>query len=145
MRLTLKAVFNHASNGAPIGDLDATTDCPGGGTAHVVGTTSSTAAQGGTTIDVTYDLAACLYGETSLTATKTFAVSSTGKITEQGMLGVQPGATTTLTFAGTGLTLTGTVYDPPLSYSTQMCSLSATQTGNAVSGVLCGRPAAFGF
>jgi hypothetical protein len=54
---------------------------------------------------------------------------------------VQPSITTALLMASDSLTLTGTVYDPPISYSADACALELSQSGDDLSGTICGRPA----
>ena len=39
------------------------------------------------------------------------------------------------------LSISGTVYDPPLDYTASNCALSVIQNGNDLSGALCGRSA----
>lgn len=50
-------------------------------------------------------------------------------------------ATNAIPLASSDLTLSGTVFDPPIGYTGVACSLQATQDGNMLTGVLCGRPA----
>ena len=65
----------------------------------------------------------------------------TGIITQQGVIAVQPSVTTALLMSSEALTLTGTVYDPPIPYSADACELSLSQSGDDLSGTICGRPA----
>jgi hypothetical protein len=43
------------------------------------------------------------------------------------------------------LTLSGTVYDPPISYLGEACALQVGQSGSNVTGTLCGRSAGVDF
>jgi hypothetical protein len=68
-----------------------------------------------------------------------------GVVNEKGQLAMG-GPTTSLVFVGTGISITGKVYDPPSDYppldaGDTNCPLLANQDGNTVNGTLCGRKA----
>jgi hypothetical protein len=141
----MKLVFNLALQGGAVGDQDATTPCPDGGSAHVYGTASSNSVEGATMVDLTYDFSSCAYHDQDTDPTKTFSVTLNGRATEKGTLAVQPSATTAILFASDALDVNGTVYDPAMPYAAAKCPVHATQDGNAVTGTICGRDGSFSF
>jgi hypothetical protein len=151
MRELLKLVYNEGLYGQPVGPQDASAPCPLGGSAHVSGTASSNAVQGSTMVQLTYVLDQCVYVNVDpTTPTQNYSLTVTGTFTEDGTIAVQPSSTTALGIDGTGVTITGTVDNPPLMYDANGdggdggdaggCVLQLQQDGNDVSGTICGRP-----
>ena len=141
VRNAIKLMYNVALQGKPVGMQDQMAPCPLGGSAHVKGTATSNADQGTTTVELTYTFESCAYSATGTDPNQTFAVTLTGSIVESGVLSAQPSSTTSLQFQSASVTITGTVYSPPIAYEADACALDLGQNGNDVSGTLCGRTA----
>lgn len=139
LRETMKLVYNLTLQGNPVGAQDESTPCPLGGTAHVFGTATSNAKFGSTEVDLTYELAACRYLSRDEEPGENYDMTVTTTITQTGTLAVQPTATTALVMQSASVTLSGNVYDPPLDYSADACAVELGQSGNQLSGTLCGR------
>jgi hypothetical protein len=141
LRETLKLVYNITLQGNPVGPQDETTPCPNGGSAHVFGEASSNAEQGATEVDLTYELMECHYLQRDEDAAENYDMTLTGTVTQLGTLAVQPTATTGLVMQSDSVTFSGTVYDPPLPFEENACVVLLGQSGNNVSGTICGREA----
>ncbi len=103
--------------GGPVGPQDAKYTCPLGGTAHVFGTATSNAVQGATEVDLPYELEACVLLDRDTDPKNNYRLATTGTIRQVGTLAVQPTATTALGMRSDAVTITGTVYDPPVPYA----------------------------
>lgn len=151
LRETMKLAFNLLIQGRPVGAQDAMTNCrssdgSAGGTVHVFGEATANAVQGSSFVDLEYDFERCAYSvPPSAIANQNYALVVTGRVTQRGTLAVQPSATTALLIESDAVSLSGTVYDPPLEYELSDCKLSVAQQGNSVAGSLCGRNAGFTF
>jgi hypothetical protein len=139
LRDSLKLAFNLGLQGKPVGAQDATVSCPLGGTAHVFGQATSNAQQGATMVDLTYDLAACALSSQDADPNRDYSMTVTGVVKESGTIAVQPTSTTALDLSSNGVTLSGTVYDPPIDYAASACALVAGQDGSRLSGTMCMR------
>jgi hypothetical protein len=139
LRETMKLVFNRTVQGKPVGSQDLTTACPFGGNAHVTGTATSNAAQGASEVQLSYVLDHCAYMQQGDDPAQTYNVTITGTLSEGGTIAVQPSATTALNIQGDGVTMTGTVHDPPLAWTGTSCSVVLAQNGANLSGTICGR------
>jgi hypothetical protein len=140
LRDAMKVVYNVTLQGKPVGAQDQTTPCPLGGSARVHGEATSNADQGTTSVSLTYEFMHCAYSETDTDPNQTLNMTLTGAVTEIGTIAVQPSATTSLRFESSAMTLSGTVYSPPMTYD-QTCAVTLGQSGNDLSGTLCGRAA----
>jgi hypothetical protein len=138
-RLTLKDAYNRTLQSKPVGPQNATANCPLGGSVAVSGTATSNADQGTTDVNLTYVFTACAYSQTDSDPTQTYSITTTGTATEVGTLSAQPSSTTALTIISQSMTLTGTVYAPPLSYQANDCAIALGQNGNELGGTLCSR------
>jgi hypothetical protein len=145
VREMMKLAYNAELQGQPVGAQDQMTPCPLGGSVHVFGQADSNAVQGATEVMLTYDFNACRWLQSDVTAQENYDMTLTGSVAEQGTLAVQPTSATSLTIASPALSLSGTVYDPPVSYDETDCALQGGQNGDIVSAVLCGRDAGFSF
>jgi len=151
VRTAMKIAYNFAVAAQPVGAQDKMAPCVSfdgtrGGSVHVFGNASVNAIQGASIVALSYDFEDCLYSAApDATANQNFSLTMTGLVTEGGTLSVQPTATTALAIASDSLSISGTVYDPPLDYAVSGCALSVIQNGNEVSGALCGRKAGFTF
>jgi hypothetical protein len=151
LRSAMKFAYNYKIATQPVGAQDAMTPCYSedgshGGTVHIFGDASVNAIQGASIVSLSYDFQNCLFSAPpDPTADQNFSLTLTGLITEQGTLSVQPTATTALDLESDSVSVSGTVYDPAVQYSVSDCALSVLQSGNAVSGALCGRNAGFTF
>jgi hypothetical protein len=143
LREVLKLVYNLTLQGKPVGPQDAQTLCPQGGLARVFGNASSVADQGATELGLTYVLEDCAYRRRDDDPEQSYDVAISGVVTEEGTLAVQPTATTALVFTSEGLTLDGTLFDPPVDYAASDCLVRLTQDGNNFSGDWCGRSTGF--
>jgi hypothetical protein len=139
MRLTLKQIFNQTVQGKPVGPQDFRYACPLGGTAHVFGTAVANAIQGATEVNLTYELEGCVLLDRDTEPKENYHLASTGKVTQVGTIAVQPTATTSLGMQSEAITVTGTVYDPPVPYELKACKLLTVQDGSKVTGTVCGR------
>ena len=140
VRETMKLAYNLTLQGKAVGAQDATTPCPQGGTAHVFGTAASNGLQGTTEIQLTYELTDCAYLQLDTEPKQSYSTVVSGTITQEGILAVQPSASSAVIMKSDAVKVTGTVYNPPLPYDAS-CPLTMGQDGNALSGTICGRPA----
>jgi hypothetical protein len=146
----MKVAFNATVQGKPVGAQDGVAPClptaKGLGSVHVFGDATANAAQGSSFVDLTYDFTNCAYSAPpDPTADQNYSIVLDGVVTEQGTLAVQPSSTTALEILSSSLSLSGTVYDPPIDYAAASCELALIQNGNALSGTLCGRAAGVTF
>jgi hypothetical protein len=161
LRTAMKLAYNFEVSTKPVGAQDGTAPCVSfdgsqAGTVHVFGTASVNAIQGASIVSLTYNFKNCLYSAPpDPTANQNFSLKMNGEVTEDGTLSVQPTSTTALSIGTVlddstmlpteSLSISGTVYDPPVDYAVSSCALSVIQDGNSVSGALCGRSAGFTF
>lgn len=143
VRETMKLVFNLTLQGKPVGPQDQTMDCPLGGTAHVFGTATSNADQGSTFVSLTYELRECAYTQEDDEPDEAYTVVTTGTLTQEGTLAVQPSATTALRIDSPKVTVRGMIYDPSVPYEAVDCPLRLLQNGSLLGGTLCGRLVGF--
>ncbi len=141
LRETVKLVYNLTLQGNPVGAQDESTRCPAGGTARVHGEATSNPVQGATNVSLTYELASCGYQRRDDEPEESYDVVVTGTLSQEGAIVVQPSDSTALLMQSPAITISGTVYDPPLPFSAVDCALEVAQNGDDVSGTLCGRPA----
>ena len=141
VREMLKLMFNLTLQGKPVGPQDARGPCPLGGAAHVFGTATSNAQQGSTEVQLTYELDHCGYTVQDTDPTQTYDLTVNGTILEQGTVAVQPSSTTALDISSPAVDISGTVEDPPVDYQVTACPLVLGQSGNQLSGTICGRAA----
>jgi|GEM_PF-756246 hypothetical protein len=157
LRTALKLAYNFEVSTKPVGAQDGTAPCVSfdgsqGGTVHVFGDATVNAVQGASIVSLSYDFKNCLYSAPpDPTADQNFSLTITGLVTETGTISVQPTATTALSIQTVlddstmlptdSLSISGTVYDPPVDYAASSCALSVIQDGNALSGAFCGRSA----
>ncbi|HMR09522.1 MAG TPA: hypothetical protein PKA88_27270 [Polyangiaceae bacterium] len=141
LRETTKLVFNLTLQGKPVGSHDETTPCPQGGSARVFGEATSNAVQGASELSLTYEFSACHYLSRDDEPDENYDVVIDGTLTQVGTLAVQPTATTALVMKSDALSIEGTVYDPPKPYSAAACIVELGQSGNDLSGTICGRSA----
>ena len=140
IRETTKLAFNLTLQGKPVGTHDLTTPCPMGGAARVFGTASSNAVQGATEVKLTYVLVECKYLFKDDDAEDNYSMTISGVMTQEGIIAVQPSATSALVMKSETMKLAGTVYDPPLDYAAE-CPVEMGQNGNKLTGTICGRDA----
>ena len=143
LREAIKVVYNLTLQANPVGEQDENTRCPLGGSARVQGLASSLAEQGATELLLVYELDDCAYLQRDDEPEESYDVVISGTVSEQGILAVQPTATTALIFESASISLTGTVYDPAVPYAEPDCPLRFGQDGNHFSGDWCGRRVAF--
>lgn len=143
LREVIKVVYNLTLQGNAVGEQDETTRCPLGGSARVRGLASSVPEQGATELALLYELDRCAYLQRDDEPEESYDVVISGAVTAQGILAVQPTATTALIFESDSVSLEGTVYDPPAAYSEPDCALRFGQDGNKFGGDWCGRKVAF--
>jgi hypothetical protein len=141
VRETMKLIYNLTLQANPVGEQNELTPCPQGGGARVYGEATSDSMQGATIVDLTYQFANCKYIERDDEPDENYAMTLNGVITQEGVIAVQPSATSALIIRSDALSMTGTVYDPPLVYEETDCALELGQSGNVVSGTICDRVA----
>ena len=149
-RSMMKLAYNTLVMGRKTGSQDAQTMClpvnGTHGTVHVFGRAESNADQGDSFVTLSYDFKDCSYAAPpDPTADQNYSVTLTGLVTESGTISVQPTSTTALLIKSDSLSLSGTVYDPPLDYAVTDCTLAVNQNGTGLAGTLCGRNAGFTF
>jgi hypothetical protein len=140
VREMTKLAYNILLQGKPVGEQDARSPCPLGGSVHVSGSATSNAAQGATMVDLTYEFATCGHLELDEDPEATYRMTLTGTLAQAGTLAAQPTATTALILRSDAMTLAGTVHDPPIAYGAEDCVLELGQDGNDLSGMFCGKP-----
>ena len=140
LRETMKLAFNITFQGKEVGTHDLTTPCPQGGAARIFGTATSNALQGATEVKLTYVLAECSYLFKDDDADDNYSMTFSGLITQEGILAVQPTATSAVIMKSDLVKMSGTVYDPPLDYAAE-CPVELGQNGNKLTGKICGREA----
>lgn len=150
MRTAMRFAFNKGISAMDVGPQNVTLPClPNGdgiGSVRIFGDAEANADQGASFLSLTYDFENCFYSAPpSATADENYAITMTGVVTEAGTLSQQPSATTALTILSTSLSVSGTVYDPPLDYQASACAFAVNQTGNDVAGFWCERAAGFTF
>jgi hypothetical protein len=140
LRETVKLVYNLTLQGKPVGDQDARTDCSFNGSARVFGVATSNPVQGATEVDLTYELTECAHAEYDEDPRENYQMGFQGTLTQIGTLAVQPTATTALLMRSESMSMLGYVNDPPSEFSAVDCVVELAQSGNSLSGTLCGRP-----
>lgn len=143
LREGMKLIYNLKLQGNPVGEQDAMSACPQGGKARVFGTATSNALQGATEVELTYTFTDCKYVHVDATPAENYQMTASGSITQSGILAVQPSATTALLFHSDSFSIDGSLYDPPLRYQAEACEFAASQDGNDMSGLWCGREVGF--
>lgn len=137
LRETIKLVYNLALQGNLVGLQVEQQDCPLGGSALVTGFATSNADQGTTAVTLDYELDECAYLQRDDDVDENYDMVISGTVHETGIIAVQPTATTALIFEASSLSLEGTVFDPPSSYSESNCDARLAQDGNRLSGTWC--------
>jgi len=82
---------------------------------------------------------ACVLLERDTEPRENYRLATSGTFRQTGTLAVQPTATTALGMKSDAVTITGTVYDPPIPYEQKACPLLSNQDDSKVTGTLCGR------
>jgi len=141
LRETMKLVYNLTLQANPVGPQDESTPCPLGGDARVFGEATSDSMQGATQVALTYELNDCVYMERDEEPEENYAMMLSGVLTQEGIIAVQPSASTALLINGNSVSFLGAVYDPPIEYQAQACPVILGQSGNQLAGTICDRPA----
>jgi len=141
VRESMKLIYNLTLQGNPVGMQDEVIPCPQGGFARVFGTATSNSMQGATEVELAYAFQECSYLRRDEDPGENHDLVMTGLIGQKGTIAVQPSATTALLIASESITLSGTIYDPPIEYAIESCALLLSQTGSDLSGTICGRVA----
>lgn len=144
LREVIKLVYNLTLQGNPIGLQVERTECPLGGEAQVTGFATSVAEQGATEVKLSYELTECAYLQRDDEVEENYDVVITGTVREEGVMAVQPTATTALIFEGAGISVEGSVFDPPVDYAATDCDVRLAQDGQRLDGTWCGRKIGFG-
>lgn len=139
-REVMKLAFNLTFQGKDVGEHDLSTPCMFGGTARVYGTATSNAIQGTTEVKLTYVFTTCGYQVTDDDLEDNYELTIDGTISQEGILAVQPSASSAVIMKSPAIKLSGTVYDPPLDYAAT-CPIELGQNGNTLSAKICGRDA----
>jgi hypothetical protein len=139
LRETLKLAYNLTLNGKPVGAQDESHACLSGDV-RVVGEAHSNAAQGSTEVDLVYTFDSCAYRQVDATQAENYDLSFRGDVSQSGVLTVQPTAPTALIITSDALDIEGSVFDPPVEYSETACEVRLQQSGNKLSGTMCGEP-----
>jgi hypothetical protein len=141
IRESMKLIYNLTLQGNPVGPQDEIIPCPQGGFARVFGEASSNSMQGATMVRLAYVFQDCSYLRRDEDPEENHDLTMTAVIGQEGTIAVQPSATTALLIASEAVTLSGTIYDPPITYTVEACELLLSQTGSDLSGTICGREA----
>lgn len=139
LRETLKLVYNLTLQGNAVGEQDERVSCPLGGSARVVGTAFSVPEQGATEVELQYQLVSCAYVQRDDDAEESYDTVIDGTVRQHGIIAVQPSATTALSMDADSLSISGTVYDPPVEYEERGCTVRLNQSGNQLGGDWCAR------
>lgn len=139
VREQMKVIFNLTLQGKPVGAYDITVPCPLGGRARIFGSATSNAEQGSTFVDLTYVVEACTLLQEDQDPKKSYRLTITGTLTQKGVLAVQPTSTSAVSIQSDALTVSGTVYEPPVPYEAAACVVRLGQNGSRISGDFCGR------
>lgn len=139
LRETVKLVFNMTLQGKRVGTYDLTAPCPGGGSARVVGTATANALVGANQVKLSYTLDACTYELRDSDPKHNYRMTLTGTISQEGVIAVQPTATTALVMKSDAMTFSGTIYEPEIPYDERDCVVSFGQQGGQLFGKICGR------
>lgn len=139
LRETLKLAYNLTLNGKPVGTQDASHACLGG-SVRVSGEAHSNAEQGATRVNLRYDFSACQYRQVDAEQEQNYDLTFDGSVSQSGVLTVQPTAPTALIMTSDGLAIDGAVFEPPIDVQEASCEVRLQQSGNKLSGTLCGRP-----
>jgi hypothetical protein len=139
VREQMKVIFNLTLQGKPVGAYDVTVPCPLGGRARIFGSATSNADQGSTFVDLTYVVEACTLLQEDQDPKKSYRLTLTGTLTQKGVLAVQPTSTSAVSIQSDALTVSGTVYEPPVPYEAAACVVRLGQNGSRISGDFCGR------
>lgn len=139
LRETLKLAYNLTLNGNPVGMQDESHACLAG-SVRVSGEADSNAEQGSTDVNLVYEFAGCAYRQVDANQEENYDLAFNGSVAQSGVLTVQPTATTALIITSDGVAIDGTVFDPPLEIHEPACEVRLQQSGNKLSGTLCGRP-----
>ncbi|MFZ5895365.1 MAG: hypothetical protein ACOY0T_30195 [Myxococcota bacterium] len=139
VRETLKLAYNLTLNGKPVGMQDASHACLGGDV-RVFGEASSNPEQGSTHVELTYTFNDCAYRQVDSEQEENYDLRLRGDVHQSGVLTVQPTAPTALIITSESLEIEGSVFDPPLPYDEPACRLELAQSGNKLSGTMCGQP-----
>lgn len=142
LRETAKLAFNLTLQGKPVGDHDETIPCIRGGSARVHGRATSNADQGATHVELTYVFTHCAYYFRDDDPEDNYDLVFDGTLTQSGTLAAQPSSTTALVMKSDGMSIHGTVYDPPEPYEVTDCAMDLAQDGRKLFGTMCGRDAA---
>jgi hypothetical protein len=160
LRETIKYAFNLIVQNQPVGPQDGGVDLPLGGSVRVFGDVTADPLQGVTIVKLlTYVFTNVHSLHKDDTPEQNYDVVIDGTVTQWGTIAVQPSSTTAITIqtaaqdggneGGTGISIVGDVYDPPIHYEAGIdgsrCTVAVTQNGNNVSGHFCGRTAGFSF
>ena len=145
LRETLKLAFNLTLQGNDVGAQDETTACPMGGAARVFGQATANAIQGAIEVDLTYQLMQCAYLQRDEDPPENYDMTLNGTVLQKGTIAVQPSVTTALNMSSEAMSFSGNVYDPPIEYQEDACSVVMGQNGNRVSGTICEREAGVNF
>lgn len=137
LRETLKLAYNLTLNGKPVGAQDASHACLGGDV-RVSGEAYSNAEQGSTEVDLVYSFNSCAYQQVDPSQAENYELVFRGDVSESGVLTVQPTAPTALIITSDALEIEGSVFDPPIDYHEPACEVRLQQSGNKLSGTLCG-------
>jgi hypothetical protein len=139
VREMTKLAYNLLLQGNPVGLQQELAPCPLGGLVLVYGDASSNAAQGATEVDLVYAFQDCTHIEIDEEPDETYQMTLSGVLGQSGIIAAQPSATTALVMSSDSMTMSGTVYDPPLDYHADACVLELGQDGNDLAGLMCGR------
>jgi hypothetical protein len=137
VREMTKLAYNLLLQGKPVGEQDARSPCPLGGSVHVFGNATSNAAQGATAVALTYEFSSCGHLELDEEPEETYRMTLTGTLTQSGTIAAQPTATTALVMTSESMSMEGTVHDPPVAYGPVDCAIAVSQDGNDLSGLVC--------
>jgi len=137
LRETLKLAYNLTLNGKPVGIQDASHPCISGDV-RVTGEAYSNADQGSTEVNLTYVFNACAYRQVDATQAENYDLVFDGAVHQSGTLTVQPTATTAIIIVSDALAIDGNVFAPPIEFHEPACDVRLQQSGNKLSGTLCG-------
>ena len=135
----LSFAYNQNLAGKAVGKQDLTANCPLGGTAHITGTNGYDSSTGIITMDLAFDLAACVAADSGYTLSFDGVVNQSGTLEQQGQISVA--------YSGSSFSFNGTIQGEAVSESG--CNLAlqemrdSNDTNYRVNGLLCGRAVSY--
>jgi len=130
----VEELFAQNVSGQPAGAVDATADCPGGGSVHITGTLDAT----GNSSDLLYDLDGCAFDKASTEGTVMVSLTLTGRIDQD--IAIDAAGYGSVELDSESLKMQGWEFNQPEEADVDLeCPFSATQAVSSISGAIMGK------